>query len=172
MPRKSRLVALVSEGDFDVLLMLDVLQHLTVPERLLLQLSGLPYKHPPRFICSTANVAFFIVRLMLLVGHFNYGQRGILDVSHKRLFSVHTFLNLLEQTGFLVQRQIFIPFPFRSLGFSPRTARWLEKINMLLIKLRPRLFAYQIIVEARPLTTPTTTLEQTLKSETHRVGAG
>jgi 2-polyprenyl-3-methyl-5-hydroxy-6-metoxy-1,4-benzoquinol methylase len=166
------LVALVSEGDFDVILMLDVLQHLTVPERLLLQLSSLQYKHAPRLVCSTANVAFFVVRLMLLVGHFNYGQRGILDVSHKRLFSVHTFLNLLEQTGFLVQRQIFIPFPFRSLGFSMRTARLLEKINMLLIKLRPRLFAYQIVIEARPLTTPTTTLAETLKSEIDPVGVG
>jgi glycosyltransferase involved in cell wall biosynthesis len=169
---EERLIALVGEGNFDVILMLDVLEHLSGPERFLLTLSNLPYKHAPRFVCSTGNVAFFVVRLMLLLGHFNYGQRGILDVSHKRLFSVHTFRNLLEQTGFLVQRQIFVPFPFRSLGFSMRTARVLEKINMLLIRLRPRLFAYQVIVEALPLTGPATALEETLKSETHQAGTG
>ena len=160
-----RLVDLVRDGGFDVVLMLDVLEHLSVPERLLLQLSSVPYKKPTRFICSTANVAFVVVRMMLLLGHFNYGQRGILDITHKRLFSAHTFHNLLEQTGFLVQRQIPIPFPFRSLGFSERTARFLERVNMLLIRLRPRLFAYQIMLEALPLATPAATLEETMKSE-------
>ena len=111
-----RLVELVKEGGFDVVLMLDVLEHLSAPERFLLQLSSVSYRRAPRFVCSTANVAFLAVRLMLLLGHFNYGERGILDVTHKRLFSVHTFRNLLEQTGFLVRREIFIPFPFRSLG--------------------------------------------------------
>ena len=118
-------------------------------------------------MCSTANVAFVVVRIILLLGHFNYGQRGILDVTHKRLFSVHTFRNLLEQTGFLVQREIFIPFPFRSLGISARWAAFLERMNMLLIKVRPRLFAYQIMLEARPLTTPEATLEETIKTASY-----
>jgi hypothetical protein len=43
---------------------------------------------------------------------------------------------------------------------------------MLLIRLRPRLFAYQVIVEALPLTGPATALEETLKSETHQAGTG
>ena len=162
-----RLIALVREGNFDVILMLDVLEHLSGPERFLLQLSSLPYKHVPRFVCSTANVSFVVVRLMLLLGHFNYGQRGILDVTHKRLFSVHTFRNLLEQTGFLVQREILIPFPFRTLGFSARVARLLERANTLFIRIRPRLFAYQIMLEALPLTTPAATLEETIKSESN-----
>jgi 2-polyprenyl-3-methyl-5-hydroxy-6-metoxy-1,4-benzoquinol methylase len=162
-----RLIALVREGNFDVILMLDVLEHLSGPERFLLQLSSLPYKHAPRFVCSTANVGFFVIRLMLLLGHFNYGQRGILDVTHKRLFSVHTFRNLLEQTGFLVQREILIPFPFRTLGFSGRVARLLERVNMCFIKMRPRLFAYQIMLEALPLITPAATLEEAIRSESN-----
>jgi len=160
-----RLAALVSGGNFDVILMLDVIEHLSVPERCLLQLSSLPHQHPPRFVFSTANVGFFVIRLMLLFGHFNYGQRGILDVTHKRLFSLHTFRNLLEQTGFVVQREILMPFPFRALGLSARMERFLERLNMLLIRVRPRLFAYQIVLEARPLTTPVATLEETIKSE-------
>jgi 2-polyprenyl-3-methyl-5-hydroxy-6-metoxy-1,4-benzoquinol methylase len=164
---EERLIDLVREGNFDVILMLDILEHLAAPERFLLKLSSLPYGRVPRFVCSTANVAFVVVRVMLLLGHFNYGQRGILDVTHKRLFSVHTFRNLLEQTGFLVQREIFIPFPFRSLGISARWAAFLERVNMLLIKVRPRLFAYQIMFEARPLTTPAATLDETIKAASH-----
>ena len=36
---------------------------------------------------------------------------------------------------------------------------------MWLIKARPRLFAYQVMVEAVPLTTPAATLDQTITSE-------
>ena len=160
-----RLIELVQQAKFDVILMLDIVEHLSVPERCLLKLSSLGYQQTPRFVFSTANVGFFVVRLMLLLGHFNYGQKGILDITHKRLFSVHTFRNLLEQTGFLVQREIFIPFPFRNLGLPARLSAFLEKINMLLIRMRPGLFAYQILLEARPLITPTAVLEQTIQSE-------
>src|SRR5262245_7630868 len=170
--QEHRLTALVQEGDFDVILMLDIVEHLSAPERCLLRLSSIPYKHVPRFVFSTANIGFFVVRLMLLLGHFNYGQRGILDVTHKRLYSVHTFHNLMEQTGFLVQRELFIPFPFRDLGFSARVTKFLQKINMLLIRIRPRLFAYQIILEALPLTTAGAVLEDTIKSEAPMAARG
>src|SRR5262249_5582896 len=143
---------LVRTGNFDVVLMLDGVEHLSMPERFLLQLSSLPYERAPRFVFSAGNVAFVVVRLMLLLGHFNYGQRGILDLRHRRLFSIHTFSTLLEQTGFLVQKEIFLPFPFEALGLSARCTRFLRKINMALIKVRPRLFAFQILVETIPLT--------------------
>src|SRR5262249_44313263 len=106
-----RLVALLKESRFDVILMLDVVEHLSHPEKFLLRLSSLQYAKVPRFVFSTGNVGFIIVRMMLMLGHFNYGDRGILDVTHKRLFSMHTFRGLLEQTGYLIQREIYIPFP-------------------------------------------------------------
>ena len=31
------------------------------------------------------NVAFFITRIMLFLGYFHYGARGILDLTHTRL---------------------------------------------------------------------------------------
>jgi glycosyltransferase involved in cell wall biosynthesis len=160
-----RLLELVREGDFDVILMIGVVERLSIPERLLLHLSSLPRERAPRFVFGAANVAFLAVRLMLLFGHFNYVDRGILDFRHKRLFSVHTLRTMLEQTGFLVQREIFIPFPFEVLGFGPRVTRFLKRVNMALIKMRPRLFAFQIVIEALPLTTPAATLGETLKSE-------
>lgn len=168
--QEEQVVALVRNEEFDVVLMLDLLEHVSMPERFLLHLSSLPYKKAPRFICSTANVGFIVVRMMLMFGHFNYGRKGILDITHKRLFSVHTFKNLLEQTGFVTQKEIYFPFPFRVLGFSGRTARFLEKLNMLLIKIRPRLFSYQIMLQAVPLTTPEATLDETMRSEWESAG--
>ena len=43
-----------------------------------------------RVIVSTGNVAFFITRFMLLSGFFHYGARGILDLTHTRLFTFAT----------------------------------------------------------------------------------
>ncbi|HEX4998730.1 MAG TPA: bifunctional glycosyltransferase/class I SAM-dependent methyltransferase [Terriglobia bacterium] len=167
-----RLISLIEDGDFDAILMLDVVEHLSQPERLLLRLSSIPYGRTPRFVFSTGNVGFFVVRLMLLLGHFNYGQRGILDVTHRRLFSAHTFRSLMEQTGFLVRRQIYIPFPFQALGFSGRLAKFLESVNMALIRLRPRLFAYQMLLETVPLVTPAAVLDETVKSQAEATPAG
>jgi len=166
------LATLIENGNYDVILMLDTVEHLTIPERFLLRLSSVPTRRAPSFIFSAANVAFFVVRIMLLLGHFNYGRKGILDVTHKRLFSLKTLRNLLEQTGFIVQREVFIPFPFRSLGFSARIATVLEKTNLLLIRLRPQLFAYQVVLETRPLTMPSVTLEDTARSEAIAAAGG
>ncbi len=140
--------------EFDTILMLDVLEHLAVPESFLLNLSQHKFPTSPRFVCSTANVAFIVIRIMLLLGHFNYGRRGILDITHKRLFSAHTFRNILTQTGFVITHEHYIPFPFASLGWPASVAKKLETINRWLIKLRPRLFSYQILFEATPLSAP------------------
>ena len=39
---------------------------------------------------------------MLLIGQFNYGKRGILDLTHARLFTFESFRRLFEQGGFRV----------------------------------------------------------------------
>ena len=39
---------------------------------------------------------------MLLFGQFNYGKRGILDLTHTRLFTFESFRRLFEQGGFRV----------------------------------------------------------------------
>ena len=63
-------------------------------------------------VVSTGNVAFIIVRLMLLLGQFNYGKRGILDLTHTRLFTFATFSRLFEQSGFDVLEMRGVPAPF------------------------------------------------------------
>lgn len=100
-------------------------------------------------IVGSANVGFFITRLMLLLGQFNYGRRGILALSHKRLFTVASLARLMRYAGFRVlNRQIMAaPYP-RALG-NTRLARLLMAVNRPLARLLPGLFAYQVLLEAR-----------------------
>jgi hypothetical protein len=103
-----------------------------------------------RVLASTGNVAHFYVRLALLFGNFTYTERGILDRTHVRLFSRATFRRLFERCSFDIVRERFAPIPFENLlpGW-PRLADALSWTNMLLVRLRPSLFAYQTVVEAR-----------------------
>jgi hypothetical protein len=139
---------LIEEGGFDVILFLDILEHLAFPELFLLNLSRVSLGKKTRFVFSTGNVAFVVVRLMLLAGYFNYGEKGILDVTHRRLFSVRTFKNLMDQTGFHVLERRFFPVPYRSLGFPSGASRILEAANTGLIRLAPSLFSYQVLFVA------------------------
>jgi len=158
---------ILEQESFDVILMLDVLEHLALPELFLLHLRHIRYRKPPIFIFSTGNVAFLVIRLMLLLGHFNYGEKGILDITHKRLFSFRTFKNLFDQTGFVILQRIGFPLPYRALGLPRWLCRLAEVCNTGLIKIRRSLFAYQIMFVTTPLVLPEQVLAQSLEGNPH-----
>jgi len=160
-----KLNEIIEKTQPETILILEGLNQISRPELFLLNLYKRNYQKIPRFIFSTGNVSFIIVRFMLLFGFFNYGVNGILDISHKRLFSLRTFRNLLEQSGFIIKSHRFVPFPFHTLGLGPRMSRFLEKINMVFIKIRPSVFSFQILCEAYPLTRPENVLVTTLESD-------
>jgi glycosyltransferase involved in cell wall biosynthesis len=139
-------------ADIDVILMLDVIEHLAEPEAFLAALRR-NFDHRPRtMIFTTPNVAFVVQRLMLLIGQFNYGKAGILDRRHTRLFTFRSFLRLLRDSGFRIRRVRGVPAPFpKVLGTGP-LGLGVTKLNQLLIWLSRSLFAYQIFVVAE--TTP------------------
>ena len=142
----------VSLGEFDRVLMLDILEHLNEPDDFVLALcEAVQESLDTEIIVTTGNVSFFVVRGMLLLGSFNYGKRGILDHTHKRLFTFKSLRHLFEQRGFqiLAMRGIPVPFPliFGDNGFS----RGLLRINWWLIRLSKGLFSYQIFTRIKPL---------------------
>jgi len=137
--------------DFDYVLMLDTIEHLQAPEQFIDALrEKLKLAPDTTLIVSTANVAFAVIRFMLLLGQFNYGKRGILDLTHTRLFTFASFRRLFEQGGFEVAETYGIPAPF-PVAFGPnRVGRLLLAINQLLIRLLPSLFSYQVFMVVRP----------------------
>ena len=137
---------------YDVVLLLDVIEHLTSPEAFVDALrTALALSPSVRLLVSTANIGFFVNRLMLLVGQFNYGKRGILDMTHTRLFTFASFRRLFEQAGFRVCRVRGIPGPFVMVLGPGGWGRALTAINAALIRFAPGLFAYQIFFEVEPL---------------------
>jgi glycosyltransferase involved in cell wall biosynthesis len=136
----------------DVLLLLDIIEHLRKPERFLEQLRRQFGYERKTVVLTTPNIAFIVPRLMLLIGQFNYGKAGILDSTHTRLFTFRTLRRLLHDEGFRIKTIRGVPAPFpKVLGNG-----WLGKAaiaaNLALIRLSRSLFSYQIYVEAE--TTP------------------
>lgn len=138
-------------SDYDYVLLLDVIEHLVSPEMFLDRLrESMKYCTRTKVIVTTPNVAFFIVRLMLFLGQFNYGKRGILDLTHKRLFTFASIGHLFEQRGFHVSTRRGIPAPFPVALGRGFLSRVLLALNNLLLRLLPTLFSYQILVVAEP----------------------
>jgi len=141
----------VNIAEYDYVLLLDVIEHLNVPEVFFDRLrDAMKYCTKTKLIISTPNVGFLVVRLMLLLGQFNYGKRGILDMTHTRLFTFSSLHHLLEQRGFQISKSRGIPAPFPvALGNNP-VSRFLVATNRLCLRLLPSLFSYQMFVVTAP----------------------
>jgi len=77
----------LSGKNYELVLLLDVLEHLTDPKKFLLELK--PYLAPnARLLISVPNVAHWSMRLSLLLGIWNYTDRGLLDKTHYHFFTL------------------------------------------------------------------------------------
>ena len=107
----------VAFEDFDYVLMLDVIEHLASPESFVDELRDrMKFAQKTELIVSTGNIGFAITQFMLLLGQFNYGKRGILDLTHTRLFTFASLRRLFEQGGFVVTETRGIAAPFSARG--------------------------------------------------------
>ncbi len=140
---------------YDLVLLLDVIEHLADPEQFLLGLRHQsrtlrPGQAATRLVISTPNVAFAAVRANLLLGRFNYAERGILDITHKRLFTWSSLLTTLRDCGYRVERTIPIGVPFEAVLPGP-VGQALGRACDRLARAWPALFAFQIMVVCEPL---------------------
>lgn len=148
----------IEEFDFsdsskvDTILLLDVIEHLVSPELFLQRVRNRYCEDAPEMVITTGNIAFLPIRLALLCGQFNYGKRGILDLTHTRLFTFASLRRLLVQSGYDVVTVSGLPAPFPLALGHGRLARMFLAINSLLIKVSKGLFSYQIamVVVPRP----------------------
>jgi len=129
---------------FDVLLFLDVIEHLSEPEEFLLNLRHYSPDSKFKLLISTPNVAFLAVRFNLLLGRFNYASRGILDITHKRLFTKTSFQTLAEETGYVIQRWAPVAPPFEAV-IPGLLGKSLAAISSFLSLILPGLFAFQFL---------------------------
>jgi glycosyltransferase involved in cell wall biosynthesis len=140
----------VRVGDFDWLLLLDVIEHLASPERFLAELRDAYELTGPTILLSAPNTAFLPMRIMLLLGQINYGKEGILDFTHTRLLTLGTLRDLLEQIGYEVLEARGVPAPFPKALGDHAFSRALVRLNELAIHVSRRVFAYQVFLRVRP----------------------
>ena len=145
--------------DVQVVLILDIIEHLISPEKFCDELrqraqSNLALK----IVISTGNVGFIVTRLMLFLGQFNYNKRGILDLTHTRLFTFSSMRRLLKETGFVIERELGIPAPIPLVVKNPFWQRMLMRTQAILMRLSRGLFAYQMLMVVKPLPTLPTLL--------------
>lgn len=153
------------KGPLDTLLLLDVIEHMPDPERVMDVLAAYMREQQATLILTTPNIGFFSVRLMLLLGWFQYGKAGILDRTHTRLFTFRSLRHLAEQSGFAILETRGIPAPFPLALPSPDRAARMLRFNRWLIGISKGLFSYQIgmVLQARPELAHT--FAQTMDSE-------
>lgn len=144
----------VNIHDFDMVTMLDVIEHLARPEDFLIamrhQRAALPETMAPTVVISTPNVAFLSLRLSHLFGRFNYAERGILDITHKRLFTLDSLLETLKDCGYRVDQIVPIGAPFGLVAGGGIGAS-LGRLATALAKLWPRGFAFQFLIVTTPM---------------------
>ena len=114
-------------------------------------------------LVSVPNVSFFMVRLMLFWGHFNYGRRGILDLTHTRLFTFKSFRHLFAQTGYEVLSLRGIPAPLPLVFGRGVVGRFLMSVNQAAIRVWKGMFSFQLFAVVKPLPTVDSLLEETMQ---------
>jgi 2-polyprenyl-3-methyl-5-hydroxy-6-metoxy-1,4-benzoquinol methylase len=136
------------QARFNKVLALDVIEHVASPEEMIDRVVAI-LPAGGSLLASTANVGYFVPRLMLGLGQFNYGKRGILDLTHTRLFTVSSFCRLLSTRGFDLEVVRGFGPPIRDLISSRWPFSTIDSVLAGLARAWPRLFAYNFLVVGR-----------------------
>jgi len=142
-------------GEFDYIVFADVLEHLRDPAAVLERCIP-ALKESGKIIISVPNVANWIIRLSLLLGKFDYMERGILDRTHLRFFTLRTLKMLMGEVSCEVLEAIPTPLPVQLVlpftgdkFFAP-----LHEAHYALTRCWKTFFAYQFVIVAAPVHHP------------------
>jgi SAM-dependent methyltransferase len=138
------------DDEFDYILFADTLEHLKRPAEVLRR--ALPVlKNTGEAVVSVPNVANFLIRLSLLAGRFNYTERGILDKTHLRFFTLRTVAELLESCGCRVIEVIATPAPIQLILPFTRQPLFnvLHEIHFGLTRMWKQMFGYQFVIRVK-----------------------
>lgn len=131
---------------FDVIILADVLEHITNPDKLLQDCQKL-LKPNGRLLISIPNAAYIGAILSLYYDEWNYGEEGILDTTHVRFYTRNSILNLLTDSGYQAKIIDYVAkdlteteFTQRADCLKPAVFKWLtDKADAV---------AYQFIISA------------------------
>jgi 2-polyprenyl-3-methyl-5-hydroxy-6-metoxy-1,4-benzoquinol methylase len=138
--------------NYQAVLLADVLEHMPAPETVLKKLVERQTSECV-FVISIPNIANFVVRLSLLVGQFDYTDRGILDRTHLRFFTRRTLIEMVNRCGLKIESIQATPIPLELVSpfFNNPIGYFLYKALAQITKMLPSLLGYQFVIKARKL---------------------
>jgi 2-polyprenyl-3-methyl-5-hydroxy-6-metoxy-1,4-benzoquinol methylase len=148
----TRLKGKLGGRKFDKVLLLDVIEHIPDSEGMVRECHDL-LRPEGQVVISVPNIANISVRLMLLMGRFDYMPRGIMDRTHLRFFTRKSIRKLVEEQGFTIVRHKMTVIPLEVIiGLSPTNwlMRFMNGILIMFTRLFPSLFGYQSFIVAVP----------------------
>lgn len=131
---------------FDIVLMLDVLEHLVNPVEVLRQARNV-LRPTGWAVISLPNVAHISVRLALLGGRFTYTDLGLLDRTHLRFFDSSGVHELLRDAGW---EAFEIARVTRRLGTTEIDVGDADPQLVGELEQQPEALTYQFVVTAAP----------------------
>jgi 2-polyprenyl-3-methyl-5-hydroxy-6-metoxy-1,4-benzoquinol methylase len=142
----------ISES-FDVIVFADVLEHLVDPHAIL-QLAKQRLTPDGRIVISIPNIAHLTIRIQLLLGSFNYADRGILDRTHLHFYTKKSLREMITAAGLQTVHLGATPAPVEEVFPALRKIaplRLLLELNALIAKSWKSALAYQYIAVAKTL---------------------
>ena len=137
-------------GRFDRVLLADVVEHLVEPGAALRKAAAC-LRPGGQLILCVPNIANLVIRLGLLAGHFTYRQKGILDHTHLRFFTLDSARQLVQESGLRLARVEPTPLPLPQIVPTTMQRWWLRRLYALLAWLArawKTMFAYQFVLVA------------------------
>ena len=144
------------EEKFDVVLFIDVLEHLNSPQETLKRVKLL-LKKGGRIMVTCPNVAYWSVRKNILLGRWDYKDGTILDSTHLHFYTASGWRSLIENSGYTIMRfesaEGMIPLE-HILSKIPLINSIIALLRNKMIQLWPNLFTIVYFIEAIPEALP------------------
>lgn len=133
---------------FDIVILGDVLEHLVDPWAALRRFVSV-LKDDGLMIISLPNSVSLPVRLMVLLGHFDYMEKGPLDKTHLRFFTLTTTKKLVTEGTGLTITKMRVTSLLSFISSRHPLFRAANDASYLLALLWKRMFAYQFVILAQ-----------------------
>lgn len=137
------------QDSYDVVLMMDVLEHVRNPNSLLTAARTL-LKPDGILIVNVPNVANWRLRFELLRGRWNYQDSGLMDRTHVYFYTIDSLRTLLSSNGYRVSALIPTVPGTELLGFDLARLPIGAQLQRALLYTFPDLLAYQLMAQSHP----------------------
>jgi SAM-dependent methyltransferase len=133
------------EGKFDLIIALDVLEHLVDPWLVIKRLTSI-LNPGGAMIVSIPNIGHYSVCVPLLLrGQWSYAEDGLLDRTHLRFFNRRTAIELVTSAGLIMDK---LELTRRGPRFRSAKARWYS-LKLLSRVLPAHLLDWQFLIRAK-----------------------